>query len=55
MLALIESLFVEALAISPEYLMLVGLPELPALRRPKFIIIRHPEPGSHKTRAKKGA
>jgi hypothetical protein len=50
MLALIESLFVEALAISPEYLMLVGLPELPAFRRPKFIIIRHP-----KRSAKKGA
>ncbi len=55
MLALIESLFIEALAISPEYLMLVGLPELPAIRRPKFIIIRDPESRSFKHRAKKGA
>lgn len=43
MLALFESLFVEALAISPEYLMLVGLPELPPLKRPKFITIRKGE------------
>lgn len=55
MLALIESLFVEALAISPEYLMLVGLPELPPLNRPKFIIIRQPERGHSRNGAKKGA
>ncbi|WP_416907038.1 MAG: hypothetical protein ACMVO5_08230 [Polymorphobacter sp.] len=55
MLAFIESIFFEALAISPEYLMLVGLPELPPLKRPKFIIIR--EPASRKTgrRLRKGA
>jgi hypothetical protein len=54
MLALLESVFIEAMAISPEYLMFVGLPELPALKRPKFIIIRNPERGS-KRRPKKRA
>jgi len=44
MLALVEALMLDALALSPEYLMIVGLPELPKLNRPKFIIIRQPEP-----------
>jgi len=43
MLAFVESLMMEAMAFSPEYLMVIGLPELPKLNRPKFIIIRQPE------------
>jgi len=44
MLAFVETLMVEAMAFSPEYLMIIGLPELPRLDRPKYIIIRQPEP-----------
>jgi hypothetical protein len=44
MLAFIETLMAEALVFSPEYLMIIGLPELPKLNRPRFIIIRQPEP-----------
>ena len=43
MLAFVETLMAEALAFSPEYLMIIGLPELPKLNRPKFVIIRQPE------------
>jgi hypothetical protein len=43
MLMLVETLMADAMALAPEYLMIVGLPELPKLQRPKFIIIRQPE------------
>jgi hypothetical protein len=41
-LVLIESLMADAIAFTPEYLMFMGLPELPRRPRPKFIIIRQP-------------
>lgn len=44
MLGFLEVLVSEVLVFSPEYLMVIGLPELPKLNRPKFIIIRQPEP-----------
>jgi hypothetical protein len=40
MLALFESLFMDAVAIAPEYLMIVGLPQLPAMRRKRYVIVR---------------
>lgn len=44
MLALMQSVLVEAVVVGPEYLMLLGIPDRPMLQRPKFIIVRHPEP-----------
>lgn len=44
MLALVENIMIEAIAFSPEYLMFFGVSELPKINRPRFIIIRQPEP-----------
>jgi|GEM_PF-5483337 len=44
MLALVETLMIEAIAFSPEYLLFFGASELPKMNRPRFIIIRRPEP-----------
>ncbi len=42
MLAIIEALMLDAASIAPEYLMVVGVPELKRLRRPRFLTIRGP-------------
>jgi hypothetical protein len=43
MLALLETIVMDVLAFSPEYLMMFGMHELPRGRKPRFIIIRRPE------------
>lgn len=38
---MLESLIVELMAFSPEYLILFGAPELPLLRAKRFVTVRH--------------
>ena len=40
MLTMIESLLVDMIVLAPEYLLVVGVPELPPIRRKLFVTVR---------------
>ncbi|MFZ4688447.1 MAG: hypothetical protein ACOYLS_04345 [Polymorphobacter sp.] len=41
MLPLFDTLVAELLAIAPEFFLLPGVPTLPRLRAPRFLVVRH--------------
>lgn len=40
MLTIFESLLAEMMVLAPEFLLVVGVPELPPIRRKRFVTVR---------------